>query len=457
MRVRWLSPWGFVCLSLVLWGLTGVSAHIVPQTGPIEGWYRNRPTPRALAALQIPRHALPRAADTMIGGPVSNGLGPIRDFLEGKRLFERETFGGNGRTCQTCHSQETGTVSPEDAKDRFSKNRRDPLFVHDGSDDDDGDGVGDGRHVTRMLADATVLMRIPLHSNVTLKNDPTARVVTLARGIPTTLNTPALDDVLMLDGRQPTLEDQALGAITDHAQGTRPVQRRELEQIAKFQKLSPRFFTSFALEIFSLGGPPPRLPLGRTESEKRGRRFFEDVPPDFSVTPPNFKVGACAACHSGPLMNETNQFLPLPAVPPGSRFQTVLVSELNAARNPAKARTFVFRNQVNDILDGNQDGIIEITSTDPGRALITGQADDIANGTFDQGNAFKISPLRGIRKTGPYFHDNSAKTLEDVAEHYRQFFLIVSDPPDDVPDQGPVIVLTDQDKRDIVAFMKLLN
>jgi cytochrome c peroxidase len=112
---------------------------------------------------------------------------------------------------------------------------------------------------------------------------------------------------------------------------------------------------------------------------------------------------------------------------------------------------------VNDVLDGTQDGIIEITSTDPGHALITGQADDIANGTFDQGNAFKISPLRGIRKTGPYFHDNSAKTLEDVAEHYRQFFLIVSDAPNDVPDAGPVIVLNDQDKKDIVAFLKLLE
>jgi len=25
-------------------------------------------------------------------------------------LFEHETFGGNGRTCLTCHSRQTGTV-----------------------------------------------------------------------------------------------------------------------------------------------------------------------------------------------------------------------------------------------------------------------------------------------------------------------------------------------------------
>jgi hypothetical protein len=41
--------------------------------------------------------------------------------------------------------------------------------------------------------------------------------------------------------------------------------------------------------------------------------------------------------------------------------------------------------------------------------------------------------LRGIRHTAPYFHDNSAKTLEDVAAHHAVFFNIAS---------GGLIVLT---------------
>ena len=50
----------------------------------------------------------------------ANGSGgPPGLVLEGKRLFERGTFGGNGRTCETCHSAGTGTVSPEDAQKRF--------------------------------------------------------------------------------------------------------------------------------------------------------------------------------------------------------------------------------------------------------------------------------------------------------------------------------------------------
>jgi hypothetical protein len=41
--------------------------------------------------------------------------GSQRDIeLNGKKLFERETFGGNGRTCLTCHSKLTGTLTLDD-------------------------------------------------------------------------------------------------------------------------------------------------------------------------------------------------------------------------------------------------------------------------------------------------------------------------------------------------------
>jgi cytochrome c peroxidase len=429
-----------------------VSASADHNSPPLaaEGWYRSRLAPHAIAARAAQRANRPRDAANAQSGKGTAVVG-IRDFLEGRRLFEEETFGGNGRTCLTCHSERTGTVSPAEAQLRFRINRRDPLFTHDGSDDDDGDGVGDGRRATRMLADATILMRIPLHPNVSLKHDPSARFVTVRRGVPTTINTPALDPVLMLDGRQPTLDSQALGAIVDHAQATRSVRAKELELIADFQRHAPRFFSSPALFLFAHGRGAARLPEGRTASEKRGRVFFEDIPPDFSVTPPNFKAGACATCHSGPLLNETNQFLPLP-VPPGTRFQTVFVSELNEAGNPPI--DFVFHNQ------NVPGGIIELSSPDPGRALITGRADDSdptsPPATFDNLNAFKISPLRGIRRTAPYFHDNSAKTLEDVMRHYRTFLAIASDPDGPGP-QPPLIDLTEQDQLDIIAFLKLLD
>ena len=454
MRRRTLACAAGVCLTSML--LVTVTAHDRPAPQQ-RGWWQARDRLNVMARSKAARSA-PSAMTASRPDSLGQSLG---DFLEGERLFDRETFGGNGRTCLTCHSRETGTVSPAQARVRFRKNPEDPLFVHDGSDDEDGDGLGDGRHVTRMLKNATILMRIPLHPNVELKGHPEIREVTVRRGIPTTLNTPALDPVLMLDGRQPTLQTQALGAITDHAQATRAVTSRELDLIASFQR-TPRFYSSLELLVFAFTGHhPPELPAGRTPSEKRGRRFFEDLPPDFSVNPPNFKPGACAACHSGPLLNQTNQFLPVP-VPPGTRFQTVLVSEFNAAGNPVME--FIFRNQQHDLdpatnRDGTPDGVIEVSSPDPGRALITGRADDFfpfPPGSFDHLNAFKISQLRGIRHTAPYFHDNSAATLEDVVEHYSQFFLVVSDPDGPGPAE-PLVVLSEQDKRDIVAFMKLLD
>jgi len=335
--------------------------------------------------------------------------------LDGKRLFEDATFGGNGRTCQTCHSQGTGTVSPEDAQKRFSKNPNDPLFLHDGSDD----GLGGG--AKRMLKDATILMTIPLAANVSLADDPKARSVVLRRGIPTTINTPALDPKIMLDGRQPNLESQAAGAIADHAQGTVPSQA-DLHAIAEFQKTNG-FFSSPEVRKFFLGGSAPVLPKGNTASEKRGRRFFEDVPPDPTQ---GLKPGLCAHCHSGPLLNQTNEFakdfigLPIPA---GQRFISVGVSEFNDMGNPV--REFIFNK--------GTPTEFHLMSPDPGRALITGIVNDLQ---LENVNAFKISPLRGIKATAPYFHDNSSKTLEAVAAHYAKFFSVVS---------GGFIVLTPQD------------
>ena len=352
---------------------------------------------------------------------------------DGKRLFERETFGGNGRTCSTCHTRETGTVSPADAQLRFQANPHDPLFVHDGSDDGNGNGV------TRMLSDATVLIEIQLPDNVTMADDPAARSVVLRRGIPTTLNTPALDPVLMIDGRHPSLEAQAMGAIHDHAQAITFPTAADLKRLKEFQ-LTDAFFSSPALRAFAGGGAAPVLPAGVTASEQRGRRFFEDVV-DFE----DAKHGACAACHAGPMLNQTNLFLALiGGPPPGSRFQNILVSQLNAAHNPV--HDFVFTNP--------DDTTTHVISPDPGRALFTGVGQE--SGLFDNVNAFKIPTLWGVHQTAPYFHDNSAKTLEDVVAHYKTFFDIVSDldGPGPLP---PLVDLTPQDQADMVAYMKLLK
>ena len=115
MSVIRLSPAGAMCMAVVFWTLASVSAYNTPQPVPAEGWYKSAPSARLLS-LRLSAGAPARQPAHSIKGSITPGLGPIRDFLEGRRLFERETFGGNGRTCATCHGQETGTVSPQDAR-----------------------------------------------------------------------------------------------------------------------------------------------------------------------------------------------------------------------------------------------------------------------------------------------------------------------------------------------------
>ena len=232
---------------------------------------------------------------------------------DGKRLFERETFGGNGRTCSTCHTSGTGTISPEEAQRRFNANPMDPLFLHDGSDD------GQGHGVSRMLASATILVTVPVPSNVSLADDPTARTVTLRRGIPSTINTPGLDPVLMLDGRQPSLQAQAMEAIADHAQATAFPTGADLDRLHDFP-ISDAFFSSPALREFARGGPAPRCrrgPRHQRNADAGSSKTFRRTRP---ISPEGLKDGLCSACHSGPLLNTANQFLQIvvPGAIPGT-------------------------------------------------------------------------------------------------------------------------------------------
>jgi hypothetical protein len=76
-------------------------------------------------------------------------------------------------------------------------------------------------------------------------------------------------------------------------------------------------------------------------------------------------------------------------------------------------------------------------SSDPGRALLTG----FVGGPppRDDWNKLDMPGLRGISQTAPYFHNNSADTLEEVVDHYIavfSFILTVSPPGVPLP---PVI------------------
>jgi cytochrome c peroxidase len=327
---------------------------------------------------------------------------------EGRRLFDAEHFAGNGRTCVTCHSKKTGTISPEDVQARLAQDPNDPLFVGDGLDD----GV---QGTSRITTHATIRMELQLPPWVKLANDPTATSIVVNRCVPTTVDTPSFVKAglpglnkLLVDGRAPNLQQQALGAIRDHAENTLEPTALELDLIAEFQQNDERFFSSEAVQTFAKGGAAPTLPEGTTDSEKRGRLMFVDAP--FT---PGSTVGICALCHSGPMLNQANQFsLPIFGTPPGVRFFDIGVSKRNIPGNP-----------VMDFIVTNDDGTtVAFSSPDPGMVLTNPRIANPATPKSFGIDFFRTPILRGITKTAPYFHDNSAKTLEDVAAHYTSSF-----------------------------------
>lgn len=355
---------------------------------------------------------------------------------EGKRLFDTETFGGNGRTCVTCHSPQTGTFSAADAQARFAANPNDPLFLHDGSDN----GIAG---TTRIEKNATIRVTLPIPSHLILVGQPGVTELTFHRATPTTKNTPALDTRLMSDLRDSTLVGQARGAIRGHAQSTIEPTALQLELIAEFQKTDSRFFSDQRLQQFAKTGVPPSLPEGTTESEKRGRLFFVDQP----FEPPR-SAGVCALCHSGPMLNESNRFSTRAfGSPPGVRIFSAGVSERNVAGNP----TYTF-----EIRDGFSSPT-RVTTPDIGILMSDRTTSPIlaqelpppgsAPGLAFFANFFKTPALWGVKDTAPYFHDNSAKDLDELLEHYNWFFK-----------NGPVRInqLTPEEIEDIKAYMNLL-
>jgi hypothetical protein len=380
-----------------------------------------------------PRHT---TAATLLAGAVllaivSTGYTPVvgQQVDEGARLFRKETFGGNGRTCETCHSRATGTLSPADVQRRLADDPLDPLFLHDGLDDDIAGGV------SRIAEHATIRIVRPLPPNITIAGDPAATSVTLLRGIPTTLNTPALDPALMYDLRAPTLDQQALDAIHSHAQNAVEPTPAQLGLIAAFQRTDKRFFSSRSLEAFARGGPEPALPEGNTASEKRGRLMF--VESEFT---PGSTKGICALCHTGPMLNRTSPFNF--TSPPGARIANIGVSERNLLNLPV--HTF--------LIDDGFGDVQAVTMPDPGVPLTNPRPAGVPppfvrHPAFFAG-MFKIPTLWGVGRTAPYFHDNSAKTLEELAAFYADMFATNPFTP---------VQLTPQDEADMVAFLKLLK
>lgn len=437
-------------------------------------------------------------------------VSPVR-AAAGKKLFERAIPNTNGRSCATCHVLDEDTIlRPQNVEARLASNPRDPLFNRLDADDPNA-ATPTYEHLKKGL----VRIVLPLPANMDVIDTeghvvtPPDRKIAVWRGVPSVADT-AITGPFLVDGRASTLQAQAQAAIHDHSQGGN-VGQPTLDLIADFER---SIFTSgrarFVSALLDAGIPPANIPvpedfMALTPQEQRGRDVYTAAcaachggPTKnqivnrpvhdtlFSALKPDGNVQFTIVPGQGPVRvlepRPHDEFLIIGFGYFSYLGQIGLVPTFNSSVELPHYRFRFYtdatrQHQVTDLppipvtasgdpldlnpaLDENGAPIFgpnffpQWFTTDPGRALITGDPLDF--------EAFDIPSLRGVSRTAPYFHDNSFATLPEVITAYSQGVLPFLAPlnlppvnPPEVPGGAPE-ALSPAQKADLLAFIKKL-
>jgi cytochrome c peroxidase len=375
-------------------------------------------------------------------------------------------LGTNNRTCASCHDAADGwSITPAHLQQRFQATEgNDPIFLAvDGANCPSSDVSNlDAQYAayTLLLNKGLIRISLPVPANADFSiislNDPyncpqtTATQPALYRRPLASTNLKFLNGI-MWDGREPDLRSQATNASLVHGQASKAPTDAQLQQI---MSLETSVFTAqskdnLAGDLTSLGGNggpvflstqpfsqginsgsgfnPNAFTLytnwsnvsgssaAAQQSIARGEMLFNNRPILISVVPGFNDVqgqdqvtGTCSTCHNAPNVGVDSSF-----------------AMMNIGTTSPSSDLPYYVILCND---GTQ-----VATSDPGRALVTGKCADISK--------FKVPNMRGLAARAPYFHNGSSATLLDVVNFYNQRFNML---------------LSDQDKADLVAFMSTL-
>lgn len=375
-------------------------------------------------------------------------------------------LGTNNRTCNSCHVASDGwSITPVNLQQRFQSTQgTDPVFrVSDGADCPRADVstfAAATAAYSQLLNLGLIRISLPVPANAEFSivsiTDPYQCPETTAtqpslyrRPLPST-NLKFLNGI-MWDGREPDLKTQALDATMVHTQPATPPTDAQLQQIVTLETSlfsaqstdnqagdltaqgangGPLFlstqpfsqginsgaaFTPNAFTLYASWASASGANAVAQQSVARGQVLFNTFPMLISVVP-GFNdvqgqpiiIGTCTTCHNTP--NVGVDSLP-DMMDIGTTSPTPNLPSYTVHCN-----------------DGTQ-----VVTTDPGRAMVTGKCADLSK--------FKIPGMRGLAARAPYFHNGSAAGLLDVVNFYDQRFHML---------------LTDDQKADLVAFMSTL-
>jgi hypothetical protein len=354
--------------------------------------------------------------------------------------------GTNGRSCATCHvAQNAWSITPDTIRLLFAQTGgTHPIFNPLDADNPDRDlstvqarQAGYSMMLTHGVFRRGGAPRADREWDVVAVDDPhgfanTNRLVQWRRVMPT-INfhlgsaTVAWDSGNTIGVDQLAgLTNQATRNVTGAQQG-QPAPPAVINDILGFEtSLSTAQQLSFSAGLLNAagarGGPQELSRMSKTSGRfdlfdawinspvpsratiARGQELFN------GANPGNGR--SCVGCHSS-----TNN---------GTNFNNLLFDTRSAS---AEARTpdlplYTLRNRVTGEMR---------QLTDTGEGNVTGLWNDLGK--------FKTPTLRALSARAPYFHNGIAVTLEDVVRHYEQHLNFV---------------FTDQQREDLVAFLKAL-
>lgn len=262
----------------------------------------------------------------------------------------------------------------------------DPLFRPLDADDGQAD-------FTLLRTRALFKVRVALPARFQLTDDPTATHVTVSRAVPP-LSMLKHTAPYQQDRSTPTLESQALAAVNQHMEPTRPPTQEFLETVAAFQQ---HLFSSKKVRALSraidAGRPLPDIDPPLTPTERLGKEKFD-----------NF----CGRCHGGPapVRNlEDRMFPPFDGSTNPVSINVVVSNPPPAGfpSSPIHGPGFDLPTQRFTATLPSGSHVI-LTSSDPGTVLTDVRALDTVGGN-QVFHRFDIPQLRGINGTAPYFHD----------------------------------------------------
>lgn len=482
--------------------------HYMKSPLPARG-YHQRGIPTVIPAFVLDRNPFGTLGNYLPGGPVVTRNNAF--FQDLVKLNTGYTV--NGRSCATCHQPGSAmSISLRNIKARFRATRgTDPLFAPvDGANCPDalpaqyttgaqyGGMRGRGKGAQQAAHSAILnkgLIRIPMpwppkdNSNpeftLEIYKDPlkcnTSPYFGLQTGFASVYRRPIMSAQLhfktvrpsgagpilpgsvMWDGREPSLESQAIDATRGHAQSPVDPTPAQVAQIVKFENeiFSAQYIDKQAGYLDAAGatgGPvnlsgravlgfPNFIPpfdeytpwLGQTGergSIERGQTIFNtrtlivgNVGGFNGGGLPNPLPATCSTCHNVP--HAGADFIPNPQRDLGIGGAGV------AFNGPPPANDLpVFKLTCYDTADPHPFlGRGPVYTNDPGLALLTGKCAHIGG--------FTVPQLRGLAAREPYFHDGFAKDLNAVVNFYKTRFTF--DPP-----------LSPTDQADLVNFMSAL-